>query len=93
MVFWKVIAAGVATSWQVAGDEVPGTVIDWPLTVMGWVVVFSRICTVLYTPGSGSTLLNVAVDTVTFTLEAPPAGLNVWGEVHVSGVGFPTLAP
>ena len=56
------------------GDvEIAGIVIGCPLTVMFCAVVCSCTCTVLYTPGRGSTPSNAAAPTTMFIV-APAEG-------------------
>ena len=92
VVFGKVIVAGVCDSWHAYEVDCAGTVTDCPLTVMFWAVACSSTCTVLCTPGSGSTLPNAALPMTMLTVVADVAGVKVLGEVHSAGAGAPAPA-
>jgi len=74
-------------------DEAAGTLTCPPLTVTVWADDCSMICTVLDTPGKGSTPPNAAVPTTMVTVVSPGAGVNVTGELHASGLGAPGFTP
>ena len=91
VVFGKAMEAGVPNSWQVDEDDRAGTVTDCPFTVMFWGVDCSCTCTVLYTPGRGSTLPKAAAPMTMLTV-VPDVAVKVAGSVQASGLGAPAPA-
>jgi hypothetical protein len=89
VVFGKLIVAGVCDSWHAFEVDCAGTVTDVLLTVIFWAVACSSTCTVLRTPGSGSTLPNDCLSMTMLTVVADSAGVKVLGEVHTAGAGAP----
>jgi hypothetical protein len=92
VVFVKAIEDGVPISWQTYEVDNAGTVTGCPFTVMFWGVVCSCTCTVLYTPGSGSTLSKAAAPMTMLTVAVLDVAVKVWGVVQASGLGAPTPA-
>jgi hypothetical protein len=89
VVFGKVIVGGVCDSWHAYEVDCAGTVTDCRLTVIFWTAACSSTCTVLRTPGSGSTLPNDSLSMTTLTVVPDSAGVKVLGEVHSAGAGVP----